>query len=471
MNVLDLLKEKNIAPKKMSGTKGGEYHSPCPGCGGNDRFHVWPEQNNGAGSFWCRGCEKGGDAIQFLIEFDGKTFQEACVALGRDLTEAPKRLTRPGKPEIPVWTPEPVQEPAGVDVALWREKAGKFIEWSHQHLMNSPATLNFLAARGIRPETIVRFKLGLNPGDKGKSAVFRPRSAWGLPVEMKDGKEKRLWLPRGLVVPYFVDETPVRIRIRRPDADLTEGFNQRYFVVPGSRMDRSLFGPDRKAFVVVETELDAMLLFQEAGVMVGAVAMGTSHAKPDPVCHAALQKAVCILVALDFDKAGAGGWRWWPGQYSQAERWPVPAGKDPGDAFKAGINLRDWVIAGLPPVLTMGADAVSPKNGQVPSEPEPGTDTDDAEKQEVAAPGSVATAPIPNSVLELRKLINRFPFKIEYSTTKMRLIENETWARNNWATSQRISRLIFFDPDVQAFLSAHPNGLITRENFDGGRSA
>jgi len=33
LNVLELLKQKGVEPKKAAGTKGGEYHSPCPGCG------------------------------------------------------------------------------------------------------------------------------------------------------------------------------------------------------------------------------------------------------------------------------------------------------------------------------------------------------------------------------------------------------------------------------------------------------
>ena len=71
MNVLELVGIAGISPKKVASTKGGEYHSACPACGGNDRFHVWPEQHGGNGSYWCRRCSKSGDNIQFLIDFEG----------------------------------------------------------------------------------------------------------------------------------------------------------------------------------------------------------------------------------------------------------------------------------------------------------------------------------------------------------------------------------------------------------------
>ena len=70
MNILDLAEAKGIQYKRAGNKDGGEYQGPCPGCGGEDRFHIWPEQNEGDGSYWCRGCEAAGDVIQFLIDFN-----------------------------------------------------------------------------------------------------------------------------------------------------------------------------------------------------------------------------------------------------------------------------------------------------------------------------------------------------------------------------------------------------------------
>src|SRR5438105_3277926 len=56
----------------IAGTRGGEYHGPCPLCGGRDRFIVQPHADKPA--WWCRRCGKGGDAIQYVRERDGLGF-------------------------------------------------------------------------------------------------------------------------------------------------------------------------------------------------------------------------------------------------------------------------------------------------------------------------------------------------------------------------------------------------------------
>ena len=109
MNTLDLAIKKVIL-KKVSSTHGGEWQGPCPACGGNDRFHVWPEQNQKKGAYWCRSCGKTGDNIQFLIDFEGMDFKEACQFLNIHME------TTDHKPEArktpPSFTPTEHQSPA-----------------------------------------------------------------------------------------------------------------------------------------------------------------------------------------------------------------------------------------------------------------------------------------------------------------------------------------------------------------------
>ncbi|NMC49070.1 MAG: hypothetical protein GYA47_06555 [Desulfovibrio sp.] len=88
--------------------------------------------------------------------------------------------------------------------------------------------------------------------------------------------------------------------------------------------------------------------------------LAPASARPDASAAAALSRADSILVALDSDKAGALAWdnpdptQWtWRARYSRAVRWPVPVGKDPGEAFAQGLDVTAWVIAGLPPVMTL----------------------------------------------------------------------------------------------------------------------
>lgn len=63
-------------------TSGGEYHGPCPSCGGADRFCAWPRHPDGPRA-WCRQCHpEVMDPVAFLEWRDGLSFPEACARLG-----------------------------------------------------------------------------------------------------------------------------------------------------------------------------------------------------------------------------------------------------------------------------------------------------------------------------------------------------------------------------------------------------
>lgn len=108
-------------------------------------------------------------------------------------------------------------------------------------------------------------------------------------------------------------------------------------------------GKDTGAVVIVESELDALLLCQEAGEMAVIIALGSVVKRPDQGIHARLKRAKVILNALDFDETGAKeAWGFWVKTYGlNVKRWPVPSGKDPGEAIQAAIDLREWIGAGL----------------------------------------------------------------------------------------------------------------------------
>jgi hypothetical protein len=329
-----------------SSSKGPEWHGPCPVCGGNDRFHVWPEQ--GAGTFWCRAEEKGGDLIEFYRWKDGLSYREACERAGQDA----KTYTPQSQPSARRGDKAPtfVPRPADPVVALWSEHAAKFAEWCQVQLLDNPVQLAWLATRGVDAGLVTRFCLGWNPAD-----TWRAREAWALPTLRNDaGKPKKLWLPQGLVIPQRINGTVVRLRIRRPEGE------PKYYVVPGSGREPFVTG-EESAYVVVESELDAICLAGRAGDLVGCVAMGNSTAKPTAALWRLLERAVHVSVALDSDQPqknqrsgkmeapGAAAARWWLETVPVAERVPVVGGKDPGEAYAAGVDLRAWVLAGLPP--------------------------------------------------------------------------------------------------------------------------
>ncbi len=375
MNILELLRSRGLNPVHVSAAKGGEWASPCPSCGGKDRFHVWPEQDGGPlcveagalGTWWCRGERKGGDMLAYLTEVEGMDFAAACRELQiKSGSRQNLRLPSPPKShQAPAWEPKTYALPSQV----WRERAARLVERCHTALLSTPKALAWLAKRGHDETSVRRYRLGYLAAEKpGETGIYRPRSAWGLEpreVTERDGTKRlktRLFLPRGIIVPAYGPEgwhegaLPIRVRIRRPDADYKgpKGWGDKYMVIEGSGMAPLHLGAQARAHVVVEAELDAMLVHHLAGDMVGggvgSLAVLTNLGKPDAAAYAALTGSLSTLVALDYDKAGADGWAWWAAQVRNARRWPTPTGKDPGDMFAAGEDIRLWVLAGLPPV-------------------------------------------------------------------------------------------------------------------------
>lgn len=357
MNIIDLIPGEF---KKVGNKNGGEFAGGCPWCGDggkggkSDRFHIWPAQGN-HGTYWCRMCGKGGDAIKFLIDHRGMDFKAACAHLGLH----PDILgPKTGKPAAG-WQPQAANSPADV----WADHARKFVDWCHERLLERKDEQAWLAERGIGLEMIAKYRLGYNPAH-----AWREGSAWGVTLDKKaDGKMKKLWLPRGLVIPMINPDGRVhRLRVRQPDQE------PRYLVIPGSGRE-PLLSREAEAIFVVESELDAILLDGIVGDLVGVVAMGNDTAKPTARLNPALVDALFIGVALDSDRPkfnpvtdkmdmpGAKASRWWLQQFPQAMRVPMVGGKDPGDAFKDGVDLRMWVLACLPAYFHVKADLEAEK--------------------------------------------------------------------------------------------------------------
>jgi DNA primase len=109
------------------------------------------------------------------------------------------------------------------------------------------------------------------------------------------------------------------------------------------------WGIDKKIIIIVESELDGLLLAQEAGDLVGVIAMGSAQARPDKRTDQVLRNTELILVALDSDEPGGKeAWGFWKKNYPNAKRWPVPMGKDPTEAAQNGLSIRAWVMGGMP---------------------------------------------------------------------------------------------------------------------------
>ena len=262
------------------------------------------------------------------------SYRDACAYLGIE----PKLSIVSGNVGSPKWRPS---EPKQVS-SNWRDMAIRFLDYSIKTLWTEPgkASLEWLRVeRGFTEDTIRHFRLGWNPVD-----VWRDRAAWGLPEEISDktSKPKKLWLPSGLVIPLG---EVARLKIRRPNP----GDGPRYYFLPGSSTEPMVCpGGKGGAVVIVESELDAILINQEAKDLVAAHALGSANIRPDTNTTGILQAADLILVALDSDNAGVKeSWQWWVGQFPQSRRWPPIGGKDPSAMRKAGMDVRVWIEAGI----------------------------------------------------------------------------------------------------------------------------
>lgn len=379
IGLLDLLRAKVDPAKirKASGAKGGEWHSPCPLCGGNDRFSVFPEQEGGElcrkhglrGTWSCvRGCGKGGDLISWFTEVEGMTFREACAELKIEGGKA-RRGYRPLKmPKAAcdiAFIPKEYQAPA----ETWQLAATKLAMDAYSRLCETPAILAYLARRGLPQAAVDKYGLGYVEGEGNHpESLFRARAAYGLPAKIgQNGMPVRAFrIPRGIVIPVWGNGGRVlRIRIRRRDIDRDKANpkDPKYLLVPQPEQPYSAplmlppddMAPDLATWVVTEAELDAMAVHHACHGQIGAISILTAKGKPDKVAHELLSRAARILVALDADEdkadganPGAEAWLWWKQTYPQARLWPVPVGKDPGEAFACGVDLADWISHGSP---------------------------------------------------------------------------------------------------------------------------
>jgi hypothetical protein len=372
MNLLDLV--SNHTNLRKSGSR---YVGPCPKCGGSsttDRFSV----NTAKGFFHCFSCGFNGDAIKWLREIEGASCPDAherlgltcentgCPAwekcrLGNGGNKSNRKASPSVQPVQPPAPPEPEQyHPASANTPQqqWAQQAAPLIEKAHHTLLQNQDQLNYLHQRGIPSAAIEWGKLGYLPENR-----YPKRETWGLPTELKEnGKPKKMFIPSGILIPFFDADTPHRIRIRRENPRQQDS---RYYWVQGSGDDVPVIGPAKaRAVVVIESDLDAfMVRWQCRDLDIAVIPLGTCSAKPKQTAMRTLQNAQVILLAHDFEprvnprtgqheNPGGQGAKWWLNTFPGAKRWPVPAGKDAGDYYKDhNGDIRAWILAGLPPAF------------------------------------------------------------------------------------------------------------------------
>lgn len=325
--ILDLARELGLDPKKTSSHGGGEFHSACPICGGRDRFMLWPEQ----GRYWCRQCGRKGDTIQFCRDFFQMSYPQACEKAGKQ----PKEMIHDRYAPKPYFEPKPSAIPS----KEWQQRAKEFVVESHEVALGQTEALRAFQERGIALETVKAYGLGWNVCNR-----FDARNLWGLAVTEE---KKDVRLPPGIVIPTFFDGMPMKLKIRRSNWQ-PEDRRPKYIEISGSRQTASFYGKiSGLPVLILEAELDAILVQQIASDLCCCMAIGGVGKKPDLYVDQILRQAPKILFALDFDEAGRKAYLFWRCTYENIQPWPVPSEKSPGDAYKRGVNIREWIVSGL----------------------------------------------------------------------------------------------------------------------------
>ena len=338
-----------------------EWCGVCPICGQTkeDGFIVVLTAE-GRARYFCRKCRDSGDDIQLMQKVHGLSYREACEALGIE----PKRTTtsslsarrtharpRPAHPvQMPPVPPKPA--PAELPCKEWMSSAAAFLAECQRDLETNPEALLAICGRYLTPYTAVQCGIGWNPADR-----YILRESWGLPVvELAGGgKRDKLLLPRGLVIATRRKAGPVAITIRCSD-DRPEG-RPKYWQVQGSSNVPFVAGHAELPVVLVESALDAALLWQESFNTVCGVALMGNVKSLDADTHAFIQAAPLLLACPDNDEGGQVAWQRWSAAYPRAILTPAVGAKDLGDMHRAALA---WPInADIPTVMEWAEAALS----------------------------------------------------------------------------------------------------------------
>jgi hypothetical protein len=365
--------------KRTSAKHGGEYSGPCPLCRqGTDRFKVWPQ----LGRWAClgpkagrSGCDKSGDAIDYLRHRDNLPYPAACAHLGIPLNAKAQRgkdaknnvspLSPPSAPFasprlcVKSSSPPPFAPFAPLRLcvesispsppnATWRSRAATLSAHSVAALWSDAGARPraYLHARGLFDGVLRAMNVGYNP-----CAAWEDPAQWGLePPE--SGQARPIWLPRGITFPWYIAGEVWRLNIRRPLTAWEIARGEAKYIGPRGFANALYNAGSLKAgkpAVLVEGELDALTVLQACGSEVAVVATGFTTGARRAAWAARLALASVVLVAFDADPlthpTPAGSYP------APAGSHPVPAGSlldaEPG----AGDKAAAWWLHVLPNAL------------------------------------------------------------------------------------------------------------------------
>lgn len=335
-----------------TGTRGIEWIGPCPvpGCSSrHDAFSVQPEGKSTGrwaeyGAWMCRKCwdpsetvtvehgpDRGmqrkrgwGTLADLVMACEGMTYGEAhqfILAYEGVIVPLASRpaLQKPKTDEV--WFAESIEYLAGIQRtdAYGRELVA-----------------NYLASRGLTVETAQRLGLGYSVDT----------------IRLKDGTFLKAPF---LVIPWYKnkEEGTLYRTINRRYLTLLPGNNDKYRVRAGSTKDALYLGEclrtAKRPTFLVESELDAATILQEAGDLVNVCATGSVDGGRNAVNEVRLRRQPFVFISFDTDAAGEGASEHWFNQLDGTKRMRYrPLMHDANEMHTTpGLSVRQWVEAGL----------------------------------------------------------------------------------------------------------------------------
>jgi DNA primase len=307
--------------RKVSSHRGGEYHGPCPVCGGEKRFRIQPEHGE-HGFYACRDCGISGDDVDYLCTVRGLPKNNAMKELRGDL---------PGIRPVKVT----LQPRDRVDRQEWHAAATALCREAYECLHSAADSRGkeYLSSRGLTDSTIRSAGLGFVPSP-------RKEQTWGV--------EGGVFIPGpAVVIPQKRGDAICGVKFRCLNGDV------RYMQIKGSKP--VLYGADRlerKCAILTEGEFDALLLRQEAGDLCDVMTLGSASAEIPTLDLLSLCSVKLVLISYDLDDTGMAGALKLASAYSGF----MKISRSPGDLTDfhlAGNSLRNWAVEEL---LLNGAD-------------------------------------------------------------------------------------------------------------------
>ena len=360
---------KSVSLVALAEAAGAEFDSrmrsvcPLPGHKGDRSSRAFTIYDNGRRWRCHSACPtdvNGGDVISFYMAWKEVDFKETIQQLAEQhhlapLAAMPQASALPASPIAPG--------------SVWQARATQFIVWAQDNLARHPNALAYLEKeRGLSPETISAFRLGYNPDN-----LYDDPARWGL-----DGK--KIWLPRGLVIPGFSAGQPWYVKVRRPLPGDGIGNYIGSWAERDGLADVKFGGPRGgvsclfrlelrghwPVLLLTEGEWDTMLAWEYAPDLCDAATLGGAGAKLDLLDLSLLTRYAAIVAVYDDDAAGDKGRAYLAELQKKIPRIRVipPPAHDLSDFWKSGGDLRTWLAGQVADALQPAVTTACPQDWQ-----------------------------------------------------------------------------------------------------------